>query len=102
MLTSSLVARFAAFFPGRTDAWGAIQGRAKKEKVTLAHYRRHVEGVTFLGIYPMRTDSTVKWLAIDVDVMEAEPSLRLLTALGELGLHEGVYLERSKSKSHRL
>ena len=45
MLSFSIVVQFASFFPGRTDVCGAIQGRAKKEKVTLAHYRRHVEGV---------------------------------------------------------
>jgi hypothetical protein len=97
-LDNACVQRFAGLFPGRSDVWGAIQGKAVKEPVTLAHYRRHLEGKISLGIYPLTSQGLVRWLAIDVDLPDPLHTLRLLDALSNLGVTKGVYLERSKSK----
>ncbi len=93
---------FSALFPGRTDVWGALHGQAVKEQVTLNHYRRHLEGQTSLGIYPLRPDGLVRWLAVDIDQPDPDLPLAVMDALYGLGINRGVYLERSKSKDYHV
>jgi hypothetical protein len=88
-LDNAYVERCAGLFPGRSDVWGAIQGTAVKEPVTLAHYRRQMEGKISLGIYPVASQGLVRWLAIDVDLPNPLHTLRVLDALSNLGVTEG-------------
>ena len=94
----SIVRLFASLFPGRYDVWGALHGEAIKERLTLTHFRRHLEGRVSLGIYPLRRDGAVKWFAGDIDRNEPEHALGLAEAFRQLGLTSGVYVERSKGK----
>lgn len=102
MIADSVTEAFASLFQGRTDVWGALRGQAIKESVTLAHYRNHLAGNVSLGIYPLRPDGRIRWCAVDVDIQDSAPSLRVLAALCSLGLRQGVYLERSKSKGFHI
>ena len=97
-ISARAVSRFALLFPGREDVRGAVWGQAIKEPVTPVHYRHHLEGLTSLGIYPLRPDGSVRWVAVDVDLPDPERALAVFHALRDLGVDRGVYLERSKSK----
>ncbi len=99
-VSDATVKAFASLFRGRTDVWGSVEGRANKEKVTLAHYRRHLVGDTSLGIYPMQDDNTCRFFAIDHDVHDLSKVLEIRQAFRNKGLP--VYLAASKSKGNHL
>jgi hypothetical protein len=100
--TNQSVLDFAGLFLGRPDVWGALQGRAIKERVTPAHYGRHLRGVTSLGIYPLTREGCVRWFAIDFDQNDPASALKLMEELIHLGIDQGIYLERSKGKGFHI
>lgn len=61
--------------------------------------RVHLEGRHFLGVYPIRDDSTVTWFALDFDGKNGDPYKeardQAIAFLQEAGLP--VYVERSQS-----
>ncbi len=103
---------FSALFRGRADAWGALPPKCNHERVTLAHYERHLRGQMSLGIYPLLDDGTCSWIAADLDQPgaaswhhgpdDAVPALSFMESLGYYGVNQGVYLEKTKSKGWRI
>jgi hypothetical protein len=96
------VTEFARLFQGRQDVWGTLHGQAVKKPVTLAHYSRHVQGQTSLGIYPLTRAGVVRWFAIDIDRQDPTLALQLIAALASLGIDQGIYLERSRGKGYHV
>ena len=102
IIDDPMVERFSFLFAGRTDVWGAVHGQAIKETVGLGHYRKHLEGKTSLGIYPLTPQGMVRWFAIDIDLQDATLALQLIGALASLGIDQGIYLEWSKGKGYHV
>ena len=94
------VKNFAASFRGRSDCWGKLEGCCVREKVTLRHYREHLEGRCSLGVYPLLPDSTVWWAAIDIDNPDINHAMELVNRLKHYGLK--AYIARSKRKGHHV
>jgi len=90
------VAIFMSLYQGRDDAWGSVEGRSNKEPVTKANYKRHLEGVVSLGVYPLLDDGTCYFFAIDLDQKDVNKALAIRQAFLDKGIH--VYLAESKSK----
>jgi hypothetical protein len=101
-MANTLVQAFADLFVGRTDAYGGIGGICIKETVTFQTYLRHLLGKTSIGIYPLLSNGTCRWGAIDVDVEDIDRAFLLLRQLKSLGFSKGVYIERSKSKGYHV
>ena len=59
--------RFAQIFRGRTDYYGAWNGGAVEERVTLDHYAEHLDGLELIGIYPHLGSAGATWGCIDID-----------------------------------
>lgn len=95
-MDESTVRAFMGLFRGRTDAWGSVEGKANKEKVTKKHYERHLKGETSLGIYMLRDDNTCYFFAIDLDEKDIDKALKLRQAFAEFNINS--YLAFSKSK----
>lgn len=61
--------------------------------------RAHLQGRHFIGVYPIRSDSTVRWFALDFDGKNGDPyaeaRAQARVFLEEAGL--AVYVERSQS-----
>lgn len=100
---------FASLFQGRTDAYGAEEGRAE-----LAHgieymdrIREHLHGDRPMGVYPMRyTESegwAVNWGCVDFDEGD-EPSWIHANNLNLVltSLNIGSWIERSRSKGYHV
>lgn len=86
---------FRALFEGNDQAWGADHGESIKREVTAQHWIDHLEGVTPLGIYPIR-EGKVKWGCSDIDVDNIQLAKNLQLALSEVGIKG--WIERSRSK----
>jgi hypothetical protein len=87
------IARFAALFDGRSDAYGTGAGRWIKKPVTLAHYEAHLRGFgEGLGIAPLADDGTIKFAAIDLD----EPDFQAASDMQDY-LPGPSFIERSRS-----
>lgn len=99
-ISEATVKSFASLFRGRTDVWGSVEGRANKEKVTLAHYRRHLAGEVSLGVYMMQDGNTCHFFTIDYDIHDLNTVLKIRQAFRDKGLP--VYLAASKSKGYHL
>jgi hypothetical protein len=59
--------RFAQIFRGRTDYYGAWNGGAIEERVTLDHYHYHLFDESLIGIYPHLGSAGATWGCIDID-----------------------------------
>src|SRR5919106_5205434 len=102
IIDDPMVERFSFLFAGRTDVWGAVHGQAIKETVCLGHYRKHLEGKTSLGIYPLTPRGMVRCFAIDIDLQDTTLALQLIGALASLGIDQGIYLEQSKGRGYHV
>ena len=102
MVVTQSISDFAQLFAGRTDVWGALHGEAVKETVKLHHYRRHLDGLTSLGVYPLRQDGTIRWCAVDIDNHDPKLPSAVMQCLNEIGLNRGVFCERSKGKGYHV
>lgn len=96
MVDESTITAFMSLFRGRTDAWGSMEGKANKEKVTLKHYERHLKGEISLGIYMLQDDKTCHFFAIDLDERDIDKAFKLRQAFTEFNINS--YLAYSKSK----
>ena len=120
-MAATFAQRFMELYPGMEEAYGTYvidenattpagkkQGKAltKREKVTVEHWKRHIEGQEALGIVPIRKDSSCFWGAIDIDIynMDIETLARKVYAKGipfipvrskSGGCHLTVYLSES-------
>lgn len=91
---------FQALFRGREDAWGSVEGKSNKEKVTQEHYRLHLEGKRSLGIYPLLDDGTCFFSAIDIDDKSFKKAKSIRDAMYKLSIP--VYIAESKSKGFHI
>jgi hypothetical protein len=92
-VNSNDIARFAALFQGRTDAYGTGEGRWVRKPVTQAHYEAHLRGLAKgLGIAPLRDDGTIRFAAIDLD----EPDFDAARDM-QAFLPGDSFIERSRS-----
>jgi hypothetical protein len=94
------VQRFATLFRGRDDAWGRIEGGCVREKVSLEHYRRHLEGEVSLGIYPLLDDSTIWFVAIDADLANFQVALNIRNKFKEAGLNSCIEGPTKRGRYH--
>jgi len=62
-----LVQVFRDLFSGREDCWGKIEGRCVRGELNDSHYKKHLEGLESLGIYPVLDDGTCNFAVIDFD-----------------------------------
>lgn len=101
--------KFARLFEGRTDAYGAEEGRAELAYgvVYEDRIREHLTGQRPMGVYPLRyTDSDgwiVNWGCVDFDEGE-EASWVYANNLNQVLTHLGVqsWIERSRSKGYHV
>ncbi len=95
----SYIKKFADLFSGRKDAYG-LHNFCLKEEVNTDVYKKHIDGLQRIGIYPIYNKELVNWIAIDLDEDDFEKTLTIKKKLAELGLN--IYIERSKSKGYHL
>jgi len=94
---------FGSIFRGREDAWGKVEGKCVRERLTDSHYIRHLKGEVSLGSYPLLDDGTINFACVDLDfrsnansIKRAEKeALRIHIRLSQLGIKS--MFERSKS-----
>lgn len=98
----TIIKKFASIFEGRMDVRGSVKGLCTKEKITEFNYLRHISGQESLGIYPLRTDGTCRWGAIDIDHENIDGALIIIEKLYKIGFNQGIYVERSKSKGYHI
>lgn len=101
--------RFAALFPGRTDAAGRLtrEGRAWSDKIAgefVPLYARHLDGLRHpndsLGVYPLTDAGLVRWVGADLDDRSEASAWKVADALEAHGVRP--YVERSKSKGYHV
>lgn len=90
------VVRFARLFRGRDDVQGVEHGGCLHRRLTLGHYRGHLQGQLGLGIYPLLQSGRCRWAAIDVDNGDLDATLLARRLLAELGLPAVVFTSRQK------
>ncbi len=90
------VCRLANLYAGRRDVQGAEGGVCLKRRVTLGHYRGHLQGDIVLGIYPVMPDGTCAWAAVDIDTGVFAGALELQRLLRDHNLPAIVLTSRAK------
>jgi|GEM_PF-1288715 len=93
------IKQFSELFSGRDDAYGR-NNFCLKEKLTLEIYKKHIDGMQRMGIYPIYNKEFVNWIAVDLDENNFEKALAIKQKLEELRLN--IYIERSKSKGFHI
>jgi len=99
-IDEATVTAFMSLFRGRADAWGSVEGRSNKERVTKKHYERHLSGETSLGVYMLQDDGTCYFAAIDLDEQDTHKGLAIRQEFRNAGLP--AYLAASKSKGFHI
>ena len=107
---SDFITRFSELFRCREDVYARAYWESKKERVSYAKaleavtpavLQRHFEGKELIGVYPMLSDSTVSWFAVDFDGDTEDGKNPLDQALEQLSVFEDAglfcYVERSRS-----
>ncbi len=99
---TEVTTQFALLFQGRTDAWGAVEGRSVKEPITAALIADHLYGEGSVGVYPLLDNGTVRWGCIDLDEGYdlIAIAINLQKALRALDLSSWV--ERTKGKGFHI
>ncbi len=95
-VSDETVNQFMRLFKGRVDAWGTVEGMCVKEPVTIEHYRKHLQGLKSLGIYPLLDDGTCWFFAIDIDDKDWNKAVTLRREFMAYSIN--VYITASKSK----
>lgn len=91
--------QFMHLFSGRADAYG-MNNFCMKEPLTEEVYKRHIDGIQRIGIYPIYDRMLVKWIACDLDEDNFDKALSIKRAGEHLQLP--MYIERSKSKGYHI
>ncbi len=99
------VARFAHLFAGRENVyarqWSGAAGKTGytpvREPLTMSVARNHLLGNITVGVYPVRLDNRVTFLAIDVDITKraidkARGRMKEASRLRALAANEGLRL----------
>ena len=100
---SLLELRFAALFRGRSDAYGSEEGGCVKTSWDTQLIRRHLNGVTPIGVYPMfqlNGEWMCLWGCSDIDIDDLQGARSIQEALRAAGVVS--YLERSRSKGYHI
>lgn len=109
LLVDTVDRQFAYLFRGRTDAWGAVEGRSVQEPVTPEHYERHLwQAGQSMGVYPLvKTPAgmRVAWGCTDIDNADNPEAClplarNLVRVLGLLGIT--AWVERTKGKGYHV
>lgn len=78
---SELITEFASLFQGRTDVYGSWEGGCVRESVNESRFTKHLWGQEYIGIYPLRDDSTVAWGCSDIDIDDIDQARNIQLAL---------------------
>ena len=71
---------FMDLFKGRSDAYGTWSGGSVRSEVNYSSFARHLNGEELIGIYPLTSESTVRWGCSDIDVDDLDAARNLQTA----------------------
>lgn len=71
---------FMDLFRGRSDAYGTWSGGSVRSEVNYSSFARHLNGEELIGIYPLTSESTVRWGCSDIDVDDLDAARNLQTA----------------------
>lgn len=71
---------FMDLFRGRSDAYGTWSGGSVRSEVNYSSFARHLSGEELIGIYPLTSESTVRWGCSDIDVDDLDAARNLQTA----------------------
>lgn len=71
---------FMDLFKGRSDAYGTWSGGSIRSEVNYSSFARHLNGEELIGIYPLTSESTVRWGCSDIDVDDLDAARNLQTA----------------------
>jgi hypothetical protein len=72
---------FMDLFKGRSDAYGTWTGGSVRSEVNYSSFARHLNGQELIGVYPLTSESTVRWGCSDIDVDDLDAARNLQTAL---------------------
>lgn len=101
-MADDLSARFAVLFGGRGDAWGAVEGRSVKERISLNLFREHLYGQGSVGIYPLLDNGTVRWGCVDVDEGYDLIAIAINVWRAMAALDITAWVERTKGKGFHI
>jgi hypothetical protein len=71
---------FMDLFRGRSDAYGTWSGGSVRSEVNYSSFARHLNGEELIGIYPLTSESTVRWGCSDIDIDDLDAARNLQTA----------------------
>lgn len=71
---------FMDLFRGRSDAYGTWSGGSVRGEVNYSSFARHLYGEELIGVYPLTSESTVRWGCSDIDVDDLDAARNLQTA----------------------
>lgn len=71
---------FMDLFRGRSDAYGTWSGGSVRSEVNYSSFARHLNGEELIGVYPLTSESTVRWGCSDIDVDDLDAARNLQTA----------------------
>lgn len=71
---------FMDLFKGRSDAYGTWSGGSVRSEVNYSSFARHLNGEELIGIYPLTSESTVRWGCSDIDVDDLDAARNLQKA----------------------
>ena len=100
MVDKKMVESFQHLFRGREDARGTMKGSCIRGKVTVDHYRQHLDGKISLGIYPLLDDDTCHFFAIDLDEKNFEKAKAIRLELNNIFIP--AYITNSRQKGYHI
>ncbi len=86
---------FIKLFNGRKDCYGLNQ-ICIKESLTSELYKKHIEGIQRIGVYPIFDNKYTNFFACDIDIDDFNQALSIKKHAEKFNIK--VYIERSKSK----
>lgn len=93
---NDLAIRLQRLYRGRNDVQGTEDGGCLWKRVTIGHWRGHLQGKFCVGIYPLRLDGMCAFVVVDVDRHDIDQVLQLRRLLCDVGLTAHVLTSKSK------
>ncbi len=103
MIQEQVVGMFTSLFRGRGDVYGHEEGRCVKEPLTHEVFKRHLEGIQAIGVYPMVPINNVQhvaWGCSDIDIEDLAGARKIQSALSAVNVT--AFVERSRSKGYHV
>ena len=103
MIQEQVVGMFTSLFRGRGDVYGHEEGRCVKEPLTHEVFKRHLEGIQAIGVYPMVPINNVQhvaWGCSDIDIEDLAGARKIQSALAVVNVT--AFVERSRSKGYHV